>query len=197
MKFDWELKRWTMRIPFVIAGQRYDAIDALWVTVEDEQGYRGRGETCGVDYLGESIDSIIEQLERARPAIEAGIDLDELQGLLPSGGARNGVDCALWDLKCRATGQDIWTHTGIPNGTPTATVYTIGIVEPAQAAALATQYRDYASLKIKADASGSLATIAAVRNARPDAHILIDANQSWTIKVLEQLESTLRAVFAD
>jgi L-alanine-DL-glutamate epimerase-like enolase superfamily enzyme len=44
---------------------------------------------------------MLRTLEKLRDRIEAGLTREELRGLLPSGGARNAVDCALWELEAR------------------------------------------------------------------------------------------------
>ena len=51
---------------------------------------------------------------------------NELQYLLPAGGARNALDLALWDLECKILGKTIWQLTEI-TPKPIATVYTLGI----------------------------------------------------------------------
>lgn len=191
LTLDYTIKRWTMVEPFIIAGQRTDYIDCVIVTLSDEMGNRGRGECCGVDYLGETIESICEQLEGCRAGIEAGIDCEALGQLLPAGGARNGLDCALWDLHCGRSGRSIWEETGIVPEASCATAYTIGVVGAEHAGELAAQSKAHETIKIKADASGSLETIAKVRELRPEARLIIDANQSWDWERFNQFEARL------
>jgi L-alanine-DL-glutamate epimerase-like enolase superfamily enzyme len=54
-----------------------------------------------VDYAGETQAALIAQLEAVRDRIEAGVSRAHAQVLLPSGGARNALDCALWDLQAK------------------------------------------------------------------------------------------------
>jgi L-alanine-DL-glutamate epimerase-like enolase superfamily enzyme len=191
LKLQHETCRWTMTEPFIIAGHRYDYIDAVQVTLHDEQGNSGRGESCGVDYHGETADSIRRSMESCREPVEAGVSLAALQGLLPAGGARNALDCALWDLQCQRDGHTIWQQLAMDNPIPTPTAYTIGLVDPIHATELAQQYHHYQTLKIKADHRGSLPVLRAVRSTRADARIIIDANQSWSLELLQQLEPEL------
>lgn len=194
LKLDYEIKRWNMVEPFIIAGSSSDAIDCVHVALTDVDGHCGRAETCGVDYHGESAGSICAELDAVRSSIEAGIDLEELQQLLPAGGARNGLDCALWDLHCQQRGESIWTLAEIGPAASVATVYTIGVVGPEHAAVLAARYADYGSLKVKADETGSLSTLQAIRQARPEVQIIVDANQSWTPALFQSLEPELIAL---
>lgn len=191
LKLSHEIKRWTMIEPFIIANQRYDYIDVVIVTLRDHQGNIGRAETAGVDYHGETANSICADLDKVKSRVEEGITLDTLQSLLPAGGARNGLDCALWDLTCAQSGQDIWQATGVCPLKTTATVYTIGIVGLEHASELARQHTAYASIKIKAGADGSLSTIEAVRAICPDAAIIVDANQSWSPELFGQITPRL------
>ncbi|MEH6588695.1 MAG: dipeptide epimerase [Halioglobus sp.] len=186
-----EICRWMMIEPFIIAGHRYDYIDAVQVTLQDEQGNSGRGESCGVDYHGETVNSIRHDIELHRASIETGISPNLLQALMPAGGARNALDCALWDLQCQRSGRSIWQELAMGTPAPTPTAYTIGLVDPVHATELAQQYHQYHTLKIKADQSGSLPVLRAVREAREDARIIIDANQSWSAELLWQLEPEL------
>jgi len=191
LKLNYSIKRWTMVEPFIIAGKRYDYLECVIVTLTDEFGNSGRGETCGVDYHGETVESICRQIEAIRQRVEAGIDREALGQLLPAGGARNGLDCALWDLHCRRNKSSIWEETGITPRASTDTAYTIGVVGAEHAGELATKFKDYQTIKIKADKQGSLETIANVRRVRPDARIIIDANRSWDRQGFEEYETSL------
>jgi len=191
LKLNYSIKRWTMVEPFIIAGKSYDYHESVIVTLTDELGHSGRGETCGVDYHGETIESICRQIETSRQRVEAGIDREALGQLLPAGGARNGLDCALWDLHCCRNKRSVWEETGITPGASTDTAYTIGVVGAEHAGELATKFQAYKTIKIKADKQGSLETIANVRRLRPEARIIIDANQSWDWQRFEQFEASL------
>jgi L-alanine-DL-glutamate epimerase-like enolase superfamily enzyme len=191
LKLKYNTKRWTMVEPFIIAGKSYDYLDCVIVTLTDELGHRGRAETCGVDYHGETVDSICRQIEDVRQQVEAGIDREQLAQFLPAGGARNGLDCALWDLHCTRSKRSIWAETGINPKASTDTAYTIGVVGAEHAGELATKFQAYKTIKIKADKQGSLETIANVRRLRPEARIIIDPNRSWDWQHFSKIEATL------
>jgi len=63
----------------------------------------------------------VKQIEAVRARIEAGIDRESLQRLLPTGGARNAVDCALWDLEAKLTGRPAWQIAGLDPPRPLLT----------------------------------------------------------------------------
>ena len=97
MKLTLTPQRWDMVAPFVTAGETVNHIDVLHVMLEHE-GLEGRAETMGVDYLDETAESLQTELLALDPGALSELSRETLQTLLPPGGSRNGLDCALWDL---------------------------------------------------------------------------------------------------
>jgi L-alanine-DL-glutamate epimerase-like enolase superfamily enzyme len=182
---------WAMKIPFRITGHTFTEAQLLYVTIT-ERGARGHGEAAGVYYLGETADSMLAQAESVRDALERGADRAQLGELLPAGGARNAIDCALWDLQAKREGKSIWELTGLQAG-KTVTVLTIGIGTPLEMAATA-RTLDTPRIKVKLDGEQPLERIAAVRSARPDAEIVVDVNQGWSFEQLVELAPQLKAL---
>jgi L-Ala-D/L-Glu epimerase len=186
MKLSLHGESWDAITPFRITGHTFDAFDSLVVEVADG-GCRGRGEALGVYYLDESVASMAAQVEAIAARIEAGIDRAALQALLPPGGARNAVDCALWDLEAKRSGRRAWELAGI-EPRPMETVFTIGIEATAEEmAAKAAAARGHGLLKIKLDGHQPLERLQAIRRARPDVRLVVDANQGWTFEQLQAL----------
>ncbi|WP_270374876.1 N-acetyl-D-Glu racemase DgcA [Marinicauda sp. Alg238-R41] len=183
---------WPMTAPFVITGHVFDSLEAVVVAVEQD-GKVGRGEGVPVYYLQERSEEMLDQIEAIRPAIEAGVSRSEIQELLPHGGARNAVDCALWDLEAKQKQVSIWELTGVePRQRKTA--FTLGIQErPELMAQQAARARDYSLIKIKLNDVDPVERVTAVRAARPDAEIIIDANQGFSFDLLK----SVLAPFAD
>ena len=71
----------------------------LWGDCRGEQA--GRGEAAGVYYLGDDQHHMLETIEQIRGAIEGGMTREDLQVVLPPCGARNALDCALWELEAK------------------------------------------------------------------------------------------------
>lgn len=177
------VEEWAPRIPLRITGHVWETFRMVVVEVTDGR-HQGRGESAGVYYLNESADSICRQVEGVAGEIERGIDREDLLRLMPPGGARNAVDCALWDLQAKQSSKSIWQMTGIESK-PVTTTFTIGIEESPEAmAARAMEARNYPILKVKLDQREPVERIMAIRAARPDARLTVDANQAW---ILEQL----------
>ena len=98
--------------PFRIAGHVFEAMPATVVTLRDGS-CTGRGEAAGVYYNDDHPDAMLATLEALRPRIEAGLDRETLRTLLPAGGARNALDCALWELEAQRRGLPVWKLAGL------------------------------------------------------------------------------------
>ena len=167
MDFNIHIADWALTQPFRISGFEWINSRCLVVELVDD-GFVGRGEAQGVFYLDETAESIFEQAHEAAAEIRRGISCEELQDLLPAGGARNAIDCAMWDLECKRTGKTIWQLTGI-EPKPVTTVYTIGLEDSPEAmAAKAAAAAEAPILKVKLSAHKPYEKLAAIRAARPD-----------------------------
>ena len=175
-------QRWEMVAPFVTAGETVHHIDVLHVMLEHE-GFTGRAETMGVDYFGETVESLESELSALDPAAITGLDRQTLQTLLPPGGSRNGLDCALWDLEAKQTSGGVAALTGIAMA-PVHTLFTLSLDDPDAMARRASEVPQLTRLKLKLNAKEPLDCLQAVREARPDAQLVIDANGSWTSEVM-------------
>jgi len=181
---------WPLKAPFRISGYTFENINAVVVEISEE-GEIGRGEGVGVYYLDETADLIVDQIEALRGQIENGISNEELQNAMPTGGARNAIDCALWDLKAKLSKKSIWELVGVAPK-PVQTVYTIGIESSAIAMAeKAIAASSYELLKIKLNGDDPSARMRAIRAARPDAEIVIDANQGLTPDLVREFAPVL------
>ena len=189
MKYDVSIHRavWPFITPFRISGKEFRLSETVVLEIGCNEKI-GRGEGVGVYYLDDTVETIQSELERVRSDIERGITLEEAQDLLPPGGARNALDCALWDLEAQRTGKSIWELTGITPKAETQTVYTIGIEEtPEEMGRKAGEASAYPILKIKLDAKQPVERLAAIRSARPDATLVVDANQGFSADQLEKI----------
>jgi len=182
-------EQWALESPFRITGHVFHIIDMLHVRIL-ENGAAGAGEAAGVYYLNETGKSILADAESAREALEHGADREALRSMLPAGGARNAIDCALWDLEAKLSNKRIWDLTGIVPGR-TQSFFTVGIDTPEKMAEKARSL-DSTKIKVKLDDDEPLACITAVREARPDAEIVVDVNQGRNIGKLADLAPAFR-----
>ncbi|MFD1582729.1 L-Ala-D/L-Glu epimerase, partial [Microbulbifer halophilus] len=94
---------WPLRTAFVISrGARSEAV--VVVVEVTGQGVTGTGESTPYARYGESVDSVIAQLEPALESVSRGLTRAQLQQWMPAGAARNALDCALADWEARRSG---------------------------------------------------------------------------------------------
>jgi L-Ala-D/L-Glu epimerase len=188
-----EVEKLPLNAPFRISGFVFEQLDVVLATLEDGS-HRGRGEASGVYYLKDDAQAMVAAIEAVRGRIEAGLDRASLQQLLPPGGARNAIDCALWELDAQRQGIAVWELAGLERPKPLVTAFTLGAEAPAAMAALACQYGQARSLKLKltGDLALDIARVNAVRAARPDVWIGVDANQAYAIDALPKLIEALQ-----
>lgn len=176
---------WPLKAPFRITGKTITRIDLLIAEIE-ENGVCGRGEAAGIFYMGESAQTIRAQAQGVAKDIETGATRHDLLALLPRGGARNALDCAMWDLQAKQRGESIWDTLNVEPA-PVTTVMTIGIDAPGAMANLARSYSNCPVLKIKLDHEQPVERLSAIRAARPDATLIVDANQGFKADQLKKL----------
>lgn len=174
------IEHFPYRQPFRITGHLFTETAVLVATIDDGT-HRGRGEGAGVYYLGDDADHMLAAAETVRDAIEAGATRHELQALLPAGGARNALDCALWDLEAQRCGRRAWQIAGLAEPRPLLSTLTLGADAPAVMAAAALGLDPDAPVKVKLTGEPDLdiARVRAIRAARPAAWIGVDANQGY------------------
>jgi len=185
------VEKWPLTAPFSITGYTWTAIEVLWVRVE-QAGHVGRGEAAGVYYRNDDVASMQAQVEALRGSIEKGVTRESLQRLLPPGGARNALDCALWDLEAKLTARPAWQLAGLNEPRPLLTTCGCGADTPENMAAAARNYPAARAIKLKLTGEPIDADrVRAVREARPDVWLSVDANQGFSRPVLEKLMSVL------
>jgi L-alanine-DL-glutamate epimerase-like enolase superfamily enzyme len=180
--------------PFTITGYTFTDVAVVVARIGD-RGAQGEGEAAGVYYLDDGPDRMCAAIEHVRHDVEAGVDRESLRRLLPAGGARNALDCALWDLEAKRLRQPVWRIAGLERPRALLTTFTIPANEPGAMAAKAVAYAQAKSLKLKLTGETALdgERVRAVRRARPDAWLGVDANQGFTPATLTALMPDLVA----
>lgn len=185
MKLSVRTQSWPIRGSFTISRGSKTQADTVIVELS-ENGLTGRGECVPYARYNESVTSVIAELEQVADKLAAGIDLAGIQALLPSGAARNALDCALWDLNCKQTGETIWQKTGI-QPSPLMTAYTLSLDTPENMYQAALDNAHRPLLKLKLGGAEDLQRVQAVRKGAPDAKIILDANEAWSVELYTAL----------
>ena len=174
---------WPLHQPFRISRGSRTEIRVLVLTITDG-AHTGRGEGVPSKRYNEDIASATVELQKVCPKIRSGTTPQDIQDLLPPSAARNALDCALWDLEAKRSGKRVWELANIPvsdAADAAVTAFTISLNPPEKMAADAKANATAPVLKLKLGGDDAdLARVEGVRQAAPEARIIIDANESWS-----------------
>ena len=120
---------WPLATPFRISRVVKTIADVVVVEIS-EGSVRGRGEGVPYPRYGESVSTVLEEIHALQRALAEGLTREDLQYRIPAGAARNAIDCALWDLEARLTGQSVTEQLGYGSVPPLPSALTIGIDTP-------------------------------------------------------------------
>jgi L-alanine-DL-glutamate epimerase-like enolase superfamily enzyme len=176
------VEHWPIAGRFAIArGTKTEAV--VVVATIRERDWLGRGEAVPYPRYGDTVDGVVAAISAIAPALAEGMDRQALARAMPAGAARNALDCALWDLEAKSAGERAAMMAGIGRMRPLTTAYTLSLGSPAEMAAAAAAAADRPLLKIKLGGAGDPTRIKAVREAAPDARLIVDANESWSAEM--------------
>jgi L-alanine-DL-glutamate epimerase-like enolase superfamily enzyme len=196
MQFQVEKEVWPLKGIFRIARGARTHAHVVTVTLT-QNGFAGRGECVPYARYQEDCETVIAQLEAVRAIVENGIDLASCQEILPAGAARNALDCALWDLEAKTSSQPVWALAGLPEPKPVITAYTISLDTPEAMAQAARAAHIWPVLKVKLGGDQDMDCVRHVAKARPDARLIVDANEGMSMQTLPKLLAQARDLNID
>lgn len=189
--FKFKAEKFKLHTPFVIS--RGARVDTTVIVVEIfENGYKGWGESCPTPHYNESVESVMGQIKKISPKIKAGLSRNDLQTIMPAGAARNAIDCALWDLEAKHTGKNIAELMGHHWPDNLQSVETISIGSADKMGKKAATLAKFSNIKVKMNAEDIEARIMAVHKNAPNARLIIDANESWNLDIIERVAEMIK-----
>lgn len=188
------LESFPLREVFTISrGSRTEAKVVRVVLCDTETGTVGQGECVPYARYGETPDGVVDTICGLKEEIAGGLDRIALQDRLPAGAARNGLDCAFWDLEAKQTGVPVHERAGLPAPQPLLTAFTLSVGETDAVLAQAKANADKPLLKIKLAGDGKDADrLEAIRRGAPESRLIVDANEALTLESLTDLKPALR-----
>jgi len=177
-------EKFPLKRPFRISRGVKTSADLVRVVIR-EGDVTGEGECCPYPRYGESVETVCQALEDIRKGIEQGLDRALMLRLFPPGAAMNALDCALWDLEAKISGQSVAEISGFAPPPAFRTMRTVTIDSPCKMAAEAAACPKGATLKIKLDMEDLKGRLDAIRDAAPKSPIVIDANEGWDEEFLK------------
>ena len=159
------------------------------------RGRVGRGECVPYARYGESQESVRAAIESTLAGMQELPSRAWVQEALAPGAARNAIDCALWDLESKQTGQSAWELAGLGQApAPMRTMRTVSVDAPEKMAEAARSLARAQVLKVKVDGGDDLARLRAVHESVPDAKLVVDPNEGWNETQLERWLPELAAL---
>lgn len=172
-----QMLKWPTKGVFRIAHDTLTEIPVIEVKIMQD-GTCGYAECRPYSRYNETLENVKMQMLSIKEAICDEIDINILQTLLPAGAARNGLECALWDLQAKLYTRPVHEQLGICAPRKRTCCFTLSIDTPENMAKAAKEARHYPILKIKIDGLTGLEAITAIHRVRSDAKLIIDANES-------------------
>ncbi len=186
------VERWELIEPFATARDSVTHVPVLVVTLTGAGGHRGWAEAAGVDYDGETPETMASA-DRGREALAARRDPVRRAAAIVAGG--RSPQCA----RLRAVGPagEGGGRSGLDARRtrpprPVTTAFTLGLASEEDTRRKAREARGYPLLKIKVDADRHVDLVRIVREEHPSARLIVDANQAWSRPLLERLLPDLR-----
>jgi L-alanine-DL-glutamate epimerase-like enolase superfamily enzyme len=182
MRLTWEQITLNLRNPFRLSYGTSETRQVYWIRMGDDEGW---GECAIPPYYGVKTEDMLAYWQRAaqdsRPLPEDAAQIPNWVDPTGPAPARTAIDLALYDRLARRAGLPLYQFLGLPAPTPLSTSFTIAIDTPEEMARMATGVPDFGWIKMKLGSDPQdIDRVAAVRAARPDVVLRVDANAGWT-----------------
>jgi L-alanine-DL-glutamate epimerase-like enolase superfamily enzyme len=172
-------RAWPLARPLMTADGIKTTVDVVVAELSDGDS-RGRGEGVPLRRYGETIDSVVAELETMKGAVFSGLNRDTLQSALPPGAARNALDCAFWDIDAKRAYRSVAELAGFGAVPPVVTAFTLDFDTPDKMAEQVAAHRSWPLLRLELGGDGDLERVRAVREAAPAARLVVDAQERWS-----------------
>lgn len=177
----WQPLTLHLRTPFRVAYGVSATRTVWWLRLADDEGW---GESAIPPYYGiADADQVAYWQARAterRPLPTDPADIGVWVGEEGPAPARAALDLALHDRLARHHDLPLYRLLGLPPPPSLPTSLTISLADPETMAREAAAAATYPILKIKLGGEDDEACVAAVRHARPEARLRLDANGAWS-----------------
>ena len=142
-----------------------------------KDGFTGYGECVPYKRYNETVKSVIDQITNLNQ-VNNRYDLEQN---LPSGAARNALDCAFWDLEAKLNNTSVADLINLIIS-PVITSFTLSLDTSEKMGQEAQLNSHLPILKIKLGGGNEdLERIKSVRKFAPQSDIIVDANEGWSL----------------
>ncbi|MDE0443644.1 MAG: dipeptide epimerase [Gammaproteobacteria bacterium] len=178
------IESWPIARPFTTARGSKKTAEVVVATVTDGN-VEGHGECVPYPRYGDDPAVVAAAIN----AFQGPFERRELLHALPAGPARNAIDCALWDLEAKLSGQPAWQLAGVSRPVDIPTAFTLSLDSPSamgQQARLE-QWRPLLKVKLGSDdVAADIERLQVVRTKAPGVPLIVDANEGWNMAALAE-----------
>ncbi|MEP3653528.1 MAG: dipeptide epimerase [Litorimonas sp.] len=192
LKLEIKSSSFPTRTAFRISRTTVTTVEVIQVILKDGNTI-GRGECRPYPRYNQTPESVRANLENVRSEIESGHIEDAMTALEGKSAARNAFQSAWLDFRAKTENTTAANLLGVSAPSPRQTAFTLSwgsvecMVSAAKKAAI------YPWLKIKIG-EGGLDQVLAVADARPDARLIIDANEALDTETLPSFLDALSSL---
>ena len=180
-RLTWEKITLKLRNPFRLSYGTSEERQAYWIRLANDEGW-GEGTIPPYYHVDQAeTEALWRKASESTIAFPDSVaDIGNWVGSEGPAVARCALDLALHDRIGRLTGQPLYKLLGLPKPRPMKSSFTIAVDTPTEMADMAKKFMNYSILKIKLAGDGQdLTRLAAIRAARPDVKLRVDANAGW------------------
>jgi len=181
-RLHWEKLTLQLRNPFRLSYGVSETRDAFWLRLADDEGW---GEGTIPPYYRVDASAMTDCWERAaKQEIPFPEELEQIAHWLPEGPApaRSALELALVDRIGKHRGLPLHQLLNLPVPPALTTSFTIAIDSPAAMGQMAADLSEYPIIKLKLGSDDDESRVRAVRSARRDAKLRVDANAGWSLE---------------
>ncbi|MDE0419862.1 MAG: dipeptide epimerase [Gammaproteobacteria bacterium] len=195
MRITAAIESWPIARPFTTARGTKQTAHLVVATVTDGN-VGGRGECVPYPRYGDDPEVVAGTIND----FQGPFDRRELLDALPAGPARNAIDCALWDLEAKRSGQLAWQLAGVPKPVDIPTAFTLPLDSASAMGqqAEAEQWRPLLKVKLGShDVAADVERLRVVRAKAPGPRLIVDANEGWNMAALAEFAPVAAALGVD
>jgi L-Ala-D/L-Glu epimerase len=189
----WEPLTLKLRNPFRLSYGTSETRQVFWIRLKDDSGW---GESAIPPYYGVKDEDMIALWENvALHKVAFPEEIGEISNWVGEEGpapARCALQIALFDRIARLHGLPLYRLLDLPIPKPKATCFTIAIDTPEEMARRALEVKNYPIIKVKLGSENDIACLEAIRQARPEARLYVDANAGWecneALRMVKEIE---------
>ncbi len=180
-RLTWEAITLKLHNPFRLSTGVSTTRRAYWIRLADDEGW---GEGTIPPYYNVKDDDMIAFWDNASqqeiPFPDNPSEISSWIGQEGPAPARAALDLALHDRIGKKLNLPLYELLGLPKPVPVSTAFTISISSLEEMAQMAADRPQYPIIKLKLGSDDDIGRVAAVRNARPDVKLYVDANAGWS-----------------